>query len=162
MGKEIVICIYYLLLGLDMSEEEDPDVIRIVSSIFTEIFATFDLPVCIGIIDGQTGRVITQEGDCPDIGLFEGQCASLIQAFGEVQSRFESSFGETLNLITIEFLGLAYYVDNLLNTRANLFLIAQSSFPDLLNKARPFLVNIVQKIELMFEVATINAADNKP
>ena len=141
-----------------MSDQED-DVIRVISSIFTEIFATFDLPVCIGIIDGQTGLVITSEGDCPDIGLFEGQCASLIQTFVGVQTRFEASFGETLNLITIEFSGLAYYVDNLVNTGANLFLIAQSSFPDLLNKARPFLLNIVNKIEMMFEVATTQEND---
>ena len=138
-------------------EEEEKDIIRIVMNIFNEVFDSFDLPACIGIVDGQSGLVISQNGDCPDIDLFQGQLASLLQAFENLKGRFESSFNETLDLITIEFMGLAFYVDNLQGTPADtdLFLIAQSSSPSLLLKARPFLRSIVQKIEMMFQVSEI-------
>ena len=138
-----------------MAADEDQDIIRIVINIFNQVFETFDLPACIGIIDGQTGLVITQNGNCPEIDLFEGQIASLLQAFESLKVRFESSFDETLNLLTLEFYDLAFYVDNLKNTGSDteLYLIAQSSSPSLLSKARPFLASIVQKIEMMFQVS---------
>lgn len=140
-----------------MSDDENgDDVIRIVIDVFNQVFDTFNLPACICIVDGRTGLVITQNGnDCPSIDLFEGQIASVLQAFEALKTRFETSFNEKLNLITLEFYGSAYYVDNLQTKGgAELYLIARSSYAELLSKARPFLTNIVQQIEMMFQVIT--------
>ena len=135
-------------------DENDDDVIRIVIDVFNQVFNDFNLPACICIVDGQTGLVITHTGeDCPSSELFEGQIASVLQAFEALKARFETSFNEKLNLFTLEFYGSAYYVDNLKTKGgAELYLIARSSYAELLSKARPFLTNIVQQIEMMFQV----------
>jgi len=138
-------------------EEEDP--IRIIISIFTEAFQTFDLPACIGIVDSD-GLALVTSGNCPDISLFEGQLASLIDTFETIRDRFKQSFADDLNLMMLEFGKTTFYLDNLLQSNidlgeshSSLYLVAQSDQKDLLLKARPFLVSIVHKIEMMFQIS---------
>ena len=136
-------------------EKEDP--IQVIISIFKEAFETFELPACIGIVDSE-GQSLVTTGDCPDLDLFEGQLASLIETFENIKHRFEQSFGDDLDLMILEFGNTTFYIDNLLHTSiegesGQLYLVAQSIHGDLILNARPFLTSIVQKIEMMFTIA---------
>ena len=141
-----------------MSKDEEEDPIQVIISIFKEAFETFELPACIGIVDSQ-GQSLVTTGDCPDIDLFEGQLASLIDTFETIRSRFHASFSDDLDLMILEFGKNTFYIDNLSNTSleegdtSQLYLVAQSVHGDLILNARPFLTSIVQKIELMFTIA---------
>jgi hypothetical protein len=136
--------------------EEDP--IQIIISIFKEAFETFELPACIGIVDNE-GLSLVTTGECPDIDLFEGQLASLIDTFENIRNRFTASFSDDLELMILEFGNNTFYIDNLLNSTidskntSQLYLVAQSVHGDLILNARPFLTSIVKKIELMFSIA---------
>lgn len=140
-----------------MSLDSD-DPIQVIIAIFNEAFSTFDLPACIGIVDSD-GLSLVTSGTCPDLALFEGQLASLIDTFESIKGRFKQSFDEDLNLMMLEFDQNTFYLDNLMHTNIGqgddrvLYLVAQSDQKDLLQKARPFLVSIVNKIEMMFNLA---------
>jgi hypothetical protein len=139
-----------------MSIESD-EPIQVIIQIFNEAFSSFDLPACIGIVDSD-GFALVTSGNCPDITLFEGQLASLIDTFETIRERFKR-FEDDLNLMMLEFGKNTYYLDNLLQTNVGsanetiLYLVAQSDQKDLLQKARPFLVSIVNKIEQMFHLS---------
>ena len=138
-----------------VQEEEDP--IKVVMAIFQEAFETFDLPACIGIVDSD-GLSLVTSGKCPDIDLFEGQLASLIDTFESIRDRFSKSFAEDLDSMMLDFGKNTFYIDNLLNsavqgTTNHLYLVAQSEQKDLLVNARPFLMSIVEKIEMMFSLS---------
>ena len=140
-----------------MSFESD-DPIQVIIAIFNEAFSSFDLPACIGIVDSD-GLSLVTSGTCPDLALFEGQLASLIDTFESIRDRFKQSFEDDLNLIMLEFGKNTFYLDNLMHTNIghqddrNLYLVAQSDQKNLLQKARPFLVSIVNKIEMMFNLS---------
>ena len=139
-----------------MSIESD-DPIQVIIAIFNEAFSAFDLPACIGIVDSD-GLALVTSGTCPDITTFEGQLATLIDTFESIRQRFSQSFEDELNLIMLEFGKNTFYLDNLMHTNIGqasdkvLYLVAQSDQKDLLQKARPFLVSIVNKIEMMFNL----------
>lgn len=140
-----------------MSFDSD-DPIQVIIAIFNEAFTAFDLPACIGIVDSD-GLSLVTSGNCPDLALFEGQLASLIDTFESIKGRFLQSFDEDLNLMMLEFGKNTFYLDNLLHTNIGqaddrvLYLVAQSDQKDLIMKARPFLVSIVNKIEMMFNLS---------
>lgn len=140
-----------------MSFDSD-DPIQVIIAIFNEAFTAFDLPACIGIVDSD-GLSLVTSGNCPDITLFEGQLASLIDTFESIKGRFQQSFDEDLNLMMLEFGKNTFYLDNLMHTNIGheddrvLYLVAQSGEKDLIMKARPFLVSIVNKIEMMFNLS---------
>lgn len=144
-------------------ESEEP--MQIVIKIFNEAFSSFDLPACIGIVDSD-GLSLVTSGTCPDIALFEGQLASLIETFESVHDRFKQSFEDDLNLMMLEFGKNTFYLDNLMHTSIGqadnrvLYLVAQSDQKDLLQKARPFLVSIVNKIEMMFNLSIEEQKEN--
>ena len=106
-------------------------------------------------------------GNCPDITLFEGQLASLIDTFESIKSRFKQSFEDDLNLMMLEFGKNTFYLDNLMHTNIGhtddkvLYLVAQSEEKDLIMKARPFLVSIVHKIEMMFNLSKEEIQEKK-
>ena len=137
-------------------ESEDP--IQVIIAIFNEAFSSFDLPACIGIVDSD-GLSLVTSGTCPDLALFEGQLASLIDTFESIRDRFTQSFEDDLNLMMLEFGKNTFYLDNLMHTNIGhqddkvLYLVAQSDQKNLLQKARPFLVSIVNKIEMMFNLS---------
>ena len=137
-------------------ESEDP--IQVIIAIFNEAFSSFDLPACIGIVDSD-GLSLVTSGTCPDLALFEGQLASLIDTFESIRDRFKQSFEDDLNLMMLEFGKNTFYLDNLMHTNIGhqdekvLYLVAQSDQKNLLQKARPFLVSIVNKIEMMFNLS---------
>lgn len=143
-----------------MSFDSD-DPIQVIIAIFNEAFSSFDLPACIGIVDSD-GLALVTSGNCPDITLFEGQLATLIETFEMIRGRFKKSFEDELNLMMLEFGKNTFYLDNLMHTNVGhendkvLYLVAQSDQKDLLQKARPFLVSIVNKIEMMFHLAKEN------
>ncbi len=134
------------------------DPIQVIIAIFNEAFSAFDLPACIGIVDSD-GLALVTSGTCPDIALFEGQLASLIDTFESIKDRFKQSFEDDLNLMMLEFGKNTFYLDNLMHTNIGheddkvLYLVAQSDQKDLIQKARPFLVSIVNKIEMMFNLS---------
>lgn len=136
--------------GKYVMTQEDEDVVRIVIDIFNEAFGSFDLPACIAIIDSD-GLALVTAGLCPELGLFEGQMASIVTSFETLKAQFTTSFNDDLNLFTLEFENQAFYVDDL-KTGAGLYLVAHSENNSLLLKARPFLANIVEKIEMMFNI----------
>ena len=146
-----------------MSEEEE-DPIKVIISIFTEAFETFDLPACIGIVDSDGFSLVTS-GKCPDMNLFEGQLASLIDTFETIRGRFTQSFSDDLDLMMLSFGNSTFYIDNLLNSAISgtdhLYLVAQSQDRDLILNARPFLTSIVEKIELMFTISQQNDTEKK-